>query len=431
MQSDRLVDNFMLLPVDSIAAFYTIEEFQMPIKGSFLEFSPQEDPMPVSRRAAFRGLAGFVAGSPLLALQQDPFRDHSRVPSLGEMVNAFDFEPVAHAKILRSAYDYMSYGVDGEFTLRRNREAFDWVALAPGRLVKTGTVQVASRLLGTDLAFPILVAPTARHAQFHPDGEAATHAGATAASNTPMIVSNITSVPVERIAAAAKGPWWFQLYPQPGPDYNRRTLEAAQAAGCQAVVVTVDQQASSYERSLHDRNLAGPATAGRAGTLRAQSNPYRVPENRLWYEWKLFDEIRPVIKVPMIAKGILTPEDALLCIEHGIDAVYVSNHGGRSLDYGPSTLEVLPEIADAIRGRAPILFDSGIRRGTDVLKALALGASAVSLGRVALWGLAAYGAEGVQRVLEILQAELVQAMVATGRPTLASIDRTLVKTEFL
>jgi isopentenyl diphosphate isomerase/L-lactate dehydrogenase-like FMN-dependent dehydrogenase len=145
----------------------------------------------------------------------------------------------------------------------------------------------------------------------------------------------------------------------------------------------------------------------------------------------LFDELRAMVKVPLIAKGIVTAEDALLCLEHGVDAIYVSNHGGRSLDYGPATLEVLPEIADAIHGRVPILFDSGIRRGTDILKALALGASAVCLGRPPLWGLAAYGAPGLQKVLEILQTELVQAMAATGRPTLASIDRTLVKTEFL
>ena len=390
--------------------------------------------MPVSRRDAFRGLAGFLTGSPLFA-QRDPVRDHSRVPSIAEMAAVYDFEPVAHARILRSAYDYMSYGVDGEFTLRRNREAFDWVELIPRRMAQPGAVKTAVKLLGMDLAFPMLIAPTARHIEFHPEGEAATHAGATAASNTPMIVSNVASLPVERIAAAAKGPWWFQLYPQPGPDYNRRTLEAAQAAGCRAVVVTVDQQASSYERALHDRNLTRPAPAARTGTPapapRPSANPYRVPENRLWYEWKLFDELRPIVRVPLLAKGILTAEDARLCLDHGIDAIYVSNHGGRSLDYGPSTLEVLPEIAAAVEGRVPILFDSGIRCGADILKALALGASAVALGRAPLWGLAAFGAEGVQKVLEILQAELVQAMAATGRTTLASIDRALVKTEFL
>ncbi len=389
----------------------------------------------VSRRTVFRGLAAFLAGSPLLHSQQDPFRDHSRVPALREMLNAFDFEPVAHAKIARQAYDYLSYGVDGEFTLRRNREAFDWVELVPRTLAGAGPVQPASNFLGMNLPFPMLIAPTARHVMFHPDAEAATHAGATAASNTPLIVSNVATLPVEKIAAAATGPWWFQLYPQPGPDYNRQTLEKAQTAGCRAIVVTVDQQASVYERSTHDQNLAttlSPVPLPTSlGPRRPRGNPYRVPDGRLWYEWTLLDELRRVVKVPLLVKGIVTGEDARLCLEHGVDAIYLSNHGGRSLDYGPSTLEVLPEIADAVQGRIPILFDSGIRRGSDILKALALGASAIALGRVPLWGLAAYGRQGVQKVLEILQAELVQAMAAAGRPTLASIDRTLVRTEFL
>jgi isopentenyl diphosphate isomerase/L-lactate dehydrogenase-like FMN-dependent dehydrogenase len=211
-------------------------------------------------------------------------------------------------------------------------------------------------------------------------------------------------------------------------------LDRAQAAGCRAVVVTIDQQASVFERALHDRNLnlspfGRPPRAPRGGAA-APGNPYRVQSDRLWYEWSFFDRIRPLIKVPMIAKGILTPEDALLCLEHGIDAVYVSNHGGRSLDYGPSSLEVLPEIVDAVRGRVPVIFDSGIRRGTDVLKALALGASAVCLGRIPRWGLGAYGAPGVTKILEIMQAEFKQAMASTGRTTLSSIDRTLVRTEF-
>ena len=153
-------------------------------------------------------------------------------------------------------------------------------------------------------------------------------------------------------------------------------------------------------------------------------------EYRLWYTWKFFDDIRPMVKVPLLAKGVVTAEDAKLCIEHGLDGVYVSNHGGRSLDYEPSTLEVLPEIVDAVGKKVPILFDSGIRRGSDILKALALGASAVCLGRVPRWGLAAYGSQGVERVLQILQTELVQAMAYTGRPTLASIDHGIVRADF-
>ncbi|MES1260715.1 MAG: alpha-hydroxy acid oxidase [Acidobacteriota bacterium] len=383
-------------------------------------------------------MASFLAGSPLLSDllpgQQDPFRDHSRVPGLNELLTAFDFEAVTYAKQPRDVYNYRAYGAEGEFTLRRNREAFDWVELVPKR-VAAGAVQTATEIFGTPMAFPLLVSPTAGHAELHPEGELATHKGAAAASNTPMILSNNTSFPFDKVVSAASSPMWIQLYPKQQIEANRQYLESAQANGAKAVVVTVDQQAPYYERALHDRNLATPR-AGRGGAGRgggrgpAAGNPYRVGDNRLWYEWKFFDDIRPFVKVPMIAKGIVTPEDAKLCLEHGVDGVYVSNHGGRSLDYGPSTLEVLPEIVDAVAGRVPVLFDSGVRRGSDILKALALGASAVCLGRVPLWGLGSFGAAGVQRVLQILQAELVQAMQYTGHTTLASLNRQMLLTNF-
>jgi 4-hydroxymandelate oxidase len=381
----------------------------------------------INRRNALRAMAGFLAGSPLLRSQQDPFRDHSRVPGLNELITAFDFEPVAYAKVPRYNYDYTAYGTDGEFTLRRNREAFDWVELVPKRILDVSPIQTATEILGTKMAFPIFVSPSAGHSMLHPDGEVATYKGAEAASNTPYIVSNVSSVPFEKIAPAAKSPLWFQIYPKQVLDDNRVLLEKVQEAGARAVVVTIDQQADEHERALHDRNLTTRIPVNRRA---APKNPYRLRDNRLWYTWKYFDQIRPMVKVPLLAKGINTAEDAKICLEHGIDGIYVSNHGGRCLDYEPSTLEVLPEIVDAVGGKVPILFDSGVRRGTDVLKALALGASAVCLGRVPRWGLSAYGAPGVQRILEILQAELVQAMAYTGRPTLASIDHTLVRTDF-
>jgi 4-hydroxymandelate oxidase len=389
----------------------------------------------LSRRNAFRALAGFMAGSPLLQAQQDPFRDHSRVPSLEEMVTAFDFEPVAYAKMLRQNYDFMGHGADGEFTMRRNRQAFDWAELIPHVVASGGSIHTEIDFFGTKLPYPFMVAPSSLQAQLHPDGEMAMHQGATAA-NAMMLVSNASSVPIDKIGAAAKGPLWFQLYPKPDLDDNRQALEAAQTAGCTGVVVTVDVQAVSYERDLHDRHLTGSGTTaarrgGRGGATRPARNPYGAPEGRMWYEWKLFDQIRPIIKGPMLAKGILTPEDARICIEHGCDGVYVSNHGGRSLDYAPSTLEVLPAIVDAVGGRVPIVFDSGVRRGSDVLKALALGAKAVCLGRTPRWGLAAYGPPGVQKVLEIVHAELVQAMAYTGRTSLETINRSIVRTDFV
>lgn len=383
------------------------------------------------RRQAVQALAGFLAGSPLLRSQQDPFRDHSRVPSIKEMLTAFDFEPVAFAKLPRSVYDYRAYGADSEFTLRRNREAFEWVDLLPKRIGSFTKPSTEIELFGSKMAFPIMVSPTAGHGELHPDGEVATHNGA-AAAHTTMLVSNNSSFPFEKVASANPSPLWAQLYPKQGLEANRAYLDNVQAAGAKAIVVTIDQQASVYERALHDRNL-GSVNPLRRSTPRPVSseNPYRVTAFRLWYEWKFFDQIRPLVKVPILAKGIVSGEDAKLCADHGIDGVYVSNHGGRSLDYGPSTLEVLPEIVAAVNGKMPIVFDSGIRRGTDIVKALALGANAICLGRVPLWGLGAFGPAGVQRILEILQAELVQAMQFVGAPDLKSLNKNLVLTNFV
>ena len=404
-----------------------------------------------TRRQAIQSFAAFVAGSPLfetqrLEAQQDPERDQSRIKALYELETTFEFEPIAAAKLTRAIYDYTVYGSGGEFTLRRNREAFDWVDLISAPVPASAAVQTATTVLGTEMQYPIMVAPSATQGPLHPDAELATRKGATAASNTPMIVSNNSSQPFAKIAAVPGCPLWVQLYPRQVLEANKTYLDAAITAGAKAVVVTVDQQAPVYERALRGRNLSGrggqqvaeeggggtgAAGGGRGGRGGASANnPYRLPMNRLWYEWKFFDDIRSFVKVPILAKGIVTAEDALLCLEHGVDAIYVSNHGGRSLDYGPSTFEVLPEIVDAVRGRVPVVFDSGVRRGADILKALALGASAVCIGRAVRWGLAAYGPEGVQKVLEILQAELKQAMMQTGRTTLAAIDRKIERVNF-
>jgi 4-hydroxymandelate oxidase len=397
-----------------------------------------------TRRTAIQSFAAFVAGSPLfnanmLQGQQDPVRDQSRIKALNELETTFDFEPVAFAKLIRSIYDYTAYGSGGEFTMRRNREAFDWADLIPAPSPASAPIQTGTTVLGTEMQYPIMVSPSALQGQLHPDGEAATRKGATAASNTPMIVSNNSTLPYAKVATGPGCPLWVQLYPKQAFDANKNYLEGAIDAGAKAVVVTVDQQAPVYERALRGRNLTGRGGAlleggggGRGGrsAVGSADNPYRLPMNRLWYEWKFFDEVRSYVKVPILAKGIVTAEDAMLCLQHGVDAIYVSNHGGRSLDYGPSTLEVLPEIVDAVRGRAPVVFDGGIRRGADILKALALGANAVCIGRAVRWGLAAYGAEGVQRVLEILQAELKQTMMQTGCTTLASIDRKIERVNF-
>jgi 4-hydroxymandelate oxidase len=391
----------------------------------------------VSRRNALGGLAGVLAGSPFLGAQQDTFRDHSRVPAMDELVTAFDFEPVCYAKVPRSAYDYTALGSENEFTLRRNREAFDWVDIIPRAVVDVSSVNTSTEVLGIRMDYPIMIAPSAGHGQLHPEGEMAMHQGATAAK-TPMIVSTVSSFPIDKIGAAATGPLWFQLYSENTEEGNRELVENAVAAGCKAVALTVDTQLNSYrERTLHDRHLAAPpAGGGRGGRRRnpltaAPPNPYHLNFQTPWNDYKIIDQLRKFTKVPILLKGILTGEDAKTAVERGIDAIIVSNHGGRQLDYAPSTLEVLPEIVEAVNGRIPVLVDSGFRRGSDMLKALALGAKAVCLGRVPRWGLGAYGSPGVQRIVEILQAELVLAMAQAGRPNLDSLDRTAVRTNFV
>jgi 4-hydroxymandelate oxidase len=389
-----------------------------------------------TRRTLLSGLGAGLAGTPLLQSQQDPFRDHSRVPAMDELRTVLEFEAVAFAKLPRETYTYTAYGSEGEFTLRRNREAFDWVELVPRGIVDVSSVNTATQILGTPMNFPIMVSPSAAHGALHRDGEPGTHQGASAASGTPMIISANASFPVDKIASAGTSPIWWQLYPQQDMERTKGLLDRALAAGAKAIVMTVDQQASYYEHSLHDRHLnAGPLGGGRAASgpaavSAAAANPYRLPQGRLWYNWRYADQVRKMLSVPLAVKGVLTGEDAKAFVDHGFDSIYVSNHGGRSLDYDPSTLEVLAEIVDAVPARVPVLFDSGIRNGSDILKALALGAKAVCIGRGVRWGLAAYGPPGVQRVLEILQGELVMAMAQTGRPDLASIDRSLIRTHF-
>lgn len=430
----------------------------------------------LSRRKALAGMAGLLAGTPLLRAQLDPrpFSSHRRAPGLNEMLNAFDFEPVMFANVPQSVYDYTAHGDGGEWNLRRNRQAFDWVDLVPGNAVDPSTVDLSSEVLGLKLKYPILIAPTATQVTLHPDGEAGMYRAAALSSNTPMCLSNNSSQSIEQVAKGAQGQLWWQFYPRQDMGASQELLERAQASGYTAVVITVDQQASYYERSQHDRNLGaraggagrgggrggaagsarqggagrandpealGTATIGRGaavpGSAAATSAPtparrgaaaYRVGSGRLWYNWEYLDQVRKFIKVPVILKGIVTAEDARLCVERGFDGIVVSNHGGRSMDYGPSTLEALPEVVAAVNGKIPVMVDSGFRRGSDVLKALALGADAVWLGRASRWALGAFGPIGVQRLLhDIIFKELVNAAAAMGKRTLASIDSSIIK----
>ena len=386
----------------------------------------------MSRREALAGLASFLAASPLLHAQRDPWPlgPHRRFLGFDEMRDVFDFEPIFRANVPLAVYDYTAHGTESEFTLYRNRDAFEWVDLIDRGGVDAKDVDTSTELFGHRMPSPIMLAPTARQRDLHPDGELGMHRAATT-TGTTMIVSNASSLPFARIAqGGAEGPLWYQRYATREPEPNRVALGGAQEVGAQTIVVTIDQQASYYERDLHDRHLGGTPRRVTRRTPQNPPNPYRVNAGRLWYEWKLFDDLRPMCEVPMLAKGILTGEGAKKCLEHGCDGIIVSNHGGRAIDYGPSSMEVLEEVVQAVGGRVPVLIDSGFRRGSDALKALALGADGVCFGRASRWGLGAFGEEGAQKVLEILNAELRQAMAAAGVSSIAKIDRSIVKTNF-
>jgi isopentenyl diphosphate isomerase/L-lactate dehydrogenase-like FMN-dependent dehydrogenase len=255
-----------------------------------------------------------------------------------------------------------------------------------------------------------------------------------------MILSINTSTPVAKVAPASPaGTLWGQFYPLENRATTQRSMDTYENAGVNGIIVTVDQQASYYERTQQDRNFGGRvagtggfgAGAGGGATAPTGAARYRINGFRLWYTWQYIDDVRKMVKGKMLIKGILDPEDAKLAIEHGADSIIVSNHGGRSMDYGPSSLEVLPEIVAAVNGRIPVLFDSGVRRGADIFKALAMGANGVMLGRTTRWGLAAFGTAGAQRLIEILQQELVQVAAAAGCAKLSDINKTTVKTHFV
>jgi isopentenyl diphosphate isomerase/L-lactate dehydrogenase-like FMN-dependent dehydrogenase len=396
-----------------------------------------------SRRKAMVQMAGLMAASPVGAAMARPdprpLSEHHRVLSLPEMQTVFDFEPVFYGNVPRAIYDYTAHGDGSEFTLRRNLQAYDWVDILPSRSpVPASQIDLSTELLGVKMKYPIIVAPTAAMPPLHPDGEIGMYKAATAASNTLMILSINTGTPVAQVAPAAKGTLWGQFYPVENLANSQRAMDTYQNAGVNGIIITVDQQASFYERTQQDRNYGGRVmgNAGRGGRGGAAAAPagsarYRINGGRLWYTWQYIDAMRKMIKGPLIIKGILEPEDARLAIEHGADSIIVSNHGGRSMDYGPSTLEVLPEIVAAVNGRIPIIFDSGIRRGGDIFKALALGANSVMLGRTTRWGLAAFGTAGAQRVIEMLQQELVQVAAAAGCARRADIDKTRIRTHFV
>lgn len=392
----------------------------------------------MNRREALQGFLGFLAGSPLLRGQRDlPYSDHL-VPGLEELVNVFEFEPICKMRLPRQNYDFIAGGVDNEWSLRHNRDAFDKIMFRPRMLVNASNLDLSLTLFGDKVSCPILVAPTAGHGLATPEGELAT-ARAAASVETIQILSTNSSQPLEKVAAATSFPKWFQLYPGPDLEGTWERVQRAKDSGFKTIVLTVDAGYSSHrERLLRNRVRAqvpsGTSTTPQARRRRDESEPPSRPSvyglgttlvHRL--DWSFFDDLKKRAGLPVLIKGILTAEDAELAVKHGADGIVVSNHGARYLEYAPATIEVLPEIVAVVNRKMPVLIDSGFRRGTDVLKALALGATAVCVGRPPLWGLGAFGEAGAKRVLELLRTELALAMGLCGKANLAQIDRTLLR----
>jgi 4-hydroxymandelate oxidase len=379
----------------------------------------------MTRREALRQFSLFLAASPLLAADGDP--------TPAEMVNVFDFEPLFQKTATPAAYEYVAGGGWDEQTLLRNREAFRDITFRPRFMRKVDELDLSSTLLGQRLESPILVAPTGSHSLVHPEGELATARGAGRAGAV-MAVSTSSSFPIDQIAQAATGPLWFQLYTGPDLQGTRERIDRSLAAGCKTILYTIDAPYNApRERDVRSNlsALRNPREFERSRNRRRETEPANAygiePRFQGTLDWSFFDQLRGWTDIPILMKGVLTPEDAVLAVERGADGVVVSNHGGRYLDGAPATIEVLPEIVDALASRAPVLIDSGFRRGTDVLKALAIGAKAVLVGRPPLWGLGAFGDAGVQRVMELLRRELAWAMGLAGAKDLASIDRSLVR----
>jgi 4-hydroxymandelate oxidase len=349
------------------------------------------------------------------------------------LLNVFDYEERARRKLSQPFFDYIAGGADDEVTLRRNREAFERLELKPRALVDVSNVDLSIRVLGDDTEMPVLLAPVAVQRLAHPDGELAT-ARAAAAAGTIVALSTMASASIEEVAAASDGPKWFQLYVHRDRKVSKSMVQRAEAAGYKAICLTVDvPRLGRRERDFRNRLEYPPGVAHRNYIGEVELPAFEVDsgESELSASadvlidpsltWDIIDWLRSITVLPVIVKGIMTAEDARLAVDHGASAIVVSNHGGRQLDGAPATISVLPEIAAAVQGRCEVLLDSGIRRGTDIVKALALGANAVLIGRAYIWGLAVGGEEGVTQVLAMLRNELELAMALCGCRSVAEV----------
>ncbi len=345
-------------------------------------------------------------------------------------INLFEFEPLAKEGLSKGEYDFIAGGATDEITLRRTRAAYDAIMLRPRVLTDVGNRDLSTTVQGRKINLPVMMDPAGDHGRAHPDAEMAT-ARAAGAAGTVMALSSGSTFTLEQVAREATGPIWFQSYFFRDRELTLEFANRAEEAGYSALVVTVDSKVQpKRERNIRNQYVGrpsanyahldlGPQTWTFSADAPTGLNDLRDPSAT----WEDLEWLAANTKLPLVMKGVMTGEDGRLCAEHGAKGMIVSNHGARNLDSTFSTIEVLPEVADAVDGRIEVYLDGGIRRGADVFKALALGARAVLIGRPIFWGLAVDGEAGVSKVLGILRDELDMVMALCGTADTASIDR--------
>jgi 4-hydroxymandelate oxidase len=386
------------------------------------------------RRAFLR----FLAASPLLAdfaPLQNVLAQDAVIAAAADALDVFDFEAVAKKVLPPAHWGYMATGVDGEDTLRANREGFKRYQLRTRRFVDVSHIDMSTEVLGMKLTSPVVLCPVGSQKAFYPEGEVAVARAARTKGNL-QILSTVSSSAVEDVVKARGGPIWYQLYTTDDFKVTTRLVQRAQAAGCPVVAVTVDlpagrntETATRFQHldgreclSCHEAGPGGNPAAG-PGTkpMFAGIDTSRLGTTSPSLTWDFIKRLKDVTKMKVVIKGLESGEDAAIAVASGADGIVVSNHGGRATETGRATIESLPEVVAAVAGRIPVIVDGGFRRGTDVFKALALGATAVGIGRPYIWGLSGFGQQGVERVIDIVNNELRLAMVGCGARSIAEI----------
>ncbi|KAI5665369.1 hypothetical protein M9H77_15222 [Catharanthus roseus] len=354
----------------------------------------------------------------------------------GEPVNVNEFEELAKEALPKMNYDYFSGGAEDEYTLKENVEAFKRISIQPRILVDVSKINMSTTILGYKTSSPIMIAPTGLHKLAHPAGEIAT-ARAAAASDTIMALSFASSCTLEEVASSCNAVRFFQLYVYKRRDVSELIVQRAERNGFKAIIVTVDAPRFGRREADIKNKMIIPPMANLKGVIShevvsdkgSELQAYVSATKDASLSWKDIAWLKSITNLPVLIKGVLTSEDALKAVEVGVSGIVVSNHGARQLDYSPATITVLEEVVSAVQGKIPVLVDGGVRRGTDVFKALARGAQAVMIGRPVVYGLSAKGENGVKTVINMLKDELELTMALAGCCTVKDITRQHVRTE--